>query len=409
MCAAKCGVSLSRMFGFAAIPGMTDSSQRYACHRSRGAVARRGLRSGAPPKGPRAARDAGGPADPRASASRDTEAGRRTRPGCRPDSEPQVRLLSDVPRAVFEACSARPPVDMTFAIHRCGPLRSPDRRNGRYGDRLQGPGDPQLGEPGLCSLGRRSGVYVWHPLISHSPATAGRSARDARDAPSVDRLAGSLNAPGATGDKFSRKVMKFLVLTRTGVAPRADASRCWPSRWRRIRARNAASLDRASITIDRLVPASIRPRESGDPVLFERKVSPQRSTRFAVRRRMFECSRTSGASACCAESCGSRECPRAGAQFSGSNRRRRAACGRSATARRMAGSRAPRPISAPTTSRIVAAGAGGAAEALAGGMWGRVSCDRRSADRLGEPSSAARCTSGGALPANVLAVASLFG
>ena len=49
------------------------------------------------------ARDAGGRADPRASASRDTEAERRSRPGppscCL--SVPQVRLLSSVPRAVF--------------------------------------------------------------------------------------------------------------------------------------------------------------------------------------------------------------------------------------------------------------------------------------------------------------------
>ncbi len=56
------------------------------------------------------ARNAGGPTDPRASKRRRFEAGRKPGRAAVRSLKPQVRLLSDVPRAVFEACSARPPV-----------------------------------------------------------------------------------------------------------------------------------------------------------------------------------------------------------------------------------------------------------------------------------------------------------
>ena len=97
------------------------------------------------------ARDAGGRTDPRASASRDTEAERRSRPG--PPSvlsKPQVRLLSSVPRAVFEACSARPPVDFVFR-----PLRAL-RYFGAY--------PPFLGLGSAWPLVRRDGAATKSPL-----------------------------------------------------------------------------------------------------------------------------------------------------------------------------------------------------------------------------------------------------
>ena len=60
-----------------------------------------------PRRSPRGARDAGVAEDPQTSAPRDTEA-------CRAMVEPQVRRSSGVPRAVFEACSAGPPVVRLF-------------------------------------------------------------------------------------------------------------------------------------------------------------------------------------------------------------------------------------------------------------------------------------------------------
>src|SRR5262249_15399653 len=97
--------------------------------------------------------------------------------------EPQVRHLSDVPRAVFEACSARPRW-AEFATHRCEPrqhlavgtaLRC--RRQGLVPPTCGG-GSLQLGPP-------ERGVRL-APLISHSPATALRSRLSTpREAPSV--------------------------------------------------------------------------------------------------------------------------------------------------------------------------------------------------------------------------------
>ena len=79
------------------------------------------------------ARDAGSLPDPRAPASRDTEAGRcfsmKRRPDCR---EPQVRHLSGVPHAMFEALFRTTPGGLTLARSRSShgsgtypPLRGP--------------------------------------------------------------------------------------------------------------------------------------------------------------------------------------------------------------------------------------------------------------------------------------------
>ena len=75
-------------------------------------VCARVISADAPSEKSEGARDAGGPADPRASISRDT----RSRTAISAEAavrilvvQPQVRLLSSVPRAMFEVCSARPP------------------------------------------------------------------------------------------------------------------------------------------------------------------------------------------------------------------------------------------------------------------------------------------------------------
>jgi hypothetical protein len=143
-------------------------------HRSRGAVSPEPFgdaRSG----NPRAARDVVGPENPRASVRRRTEA---IRIGI-----PQVRPFSNVPRAVFEACSARPPVAQ-FSIHRCWAAATAWPLARRYGSRHQGPGDA-ICRAGTVQLGPpRRGVRL-APLDCHTSATASRSRlATPREAPS---------------------------------------------------------------------------------------------------------------------------------------------------------------------------------------------------------------------------------
>ena len=74
-------------------------------HRFRGGIFRPDHAAEALPDKSEGARDAGDPPDPRAQASReagaDADPGRERHLGI--SSKPQVRLLSSVPRAVFEA------------------------------------------------------------------------------------------------------------------------------------------------------------------------------------------------------------------------------------------------------------------------------------------------------------------
>ena len=86
--------------------------------------------------------------------------------------EPQVRQFSGVPRAMFEACSARPPVDLPFqaawlvAEAAYPPLRGQTDAS-RYGPARHRPplvpSDARLGAPGPCSFGCREGVSVFAP------------------------------------------------------------------------------------------------------------------------------------------------------------------------------------------------------------------------------------------------------
>ncbi len=106
-----------------------------ARYRSRGAFCARGLRPMRSRKSPRAR---GTPGVRRthglrylATPKRNGDLGRGRRPVL---IEPQVRLRSSVPRAVFEACSARPPVGVTFQASRlvrdCSPPGMPTHRFG---------------------------------------------------------------------------------------------------------------------------------------------------------------------------------------------------------------------------------------------------------------------------------------
>ncbi len=140
----------------------------------------------------RAARDAGVLADPRASASREAEAERCFSKSAARLSKPQVRHFSGVPHAVFEACSARPPVDIPFRLpfssarkpfHRFGGLDMPGRLAPPVRHAAKSPGDARLARRDrTASAAPAKGVRV-----APQPATAPDPHSDALEAPLVDR------------------------------------------------------------------------------------------------------------------------------------------------------------------------------------------------------------------------------
>ena len=88
-------------------------------------------------------------------------------------STPQVRRFSSVPRAVFEACSARPPVDTLFLSTAVGPLRPPDRWNGGTAIASKDPVARSIPDRDRAAWAAGDGVYV---LAPQQPATASRPA-----------------------------------------------------------------------------------------------------------------------------------------------------------------------------------------------------------------------------------------
>jgi len=131
------------------------------------------------PKREKGARDGGSSTDPRACASREARAGRcfsnEASSDCR---EPQVRQLSGVPRAMFEACSARPPVDFPFQAPSLAGLQSLStaagtcRRTAVGSRRSAGSRGPQrraAGAPGPGSFGCRAGAVRPSPPTRPPP------------------------------------------------------------------------------------------------------------------------------------------------------------------------------------------------------------------------------------------------
>ena len=123
--------------------------------------------------------------------------------GIRLSSSPQVRFLSSVPRAVFEACSAWPPVDTLLLSTAVGPLRPPDRENGGTAIASQGPviRSTRTGTDAAWAAARW--VCVLHP----GAATASRShSTTPRERPRLDRPARSMSPGKPTGDKFDQEI-----------------------------------------------------------------------------------------------------------------------------------------------------------------------------------------------------------
>jgi hypothetical protein len=95
--------------------------------------------------------------------------------------EPQVRLLSDVPRAVFEACSARPPV-VHLSNHRCWAAVTAWPLDRSYGSHLQEPRDPAVWR---CRDRAAWAAARWVCVLHPGAATASRSRLTTpREAPS---------------------------------------------------------------------------------------------------------------------------------------------------------------------------------------------------------------------------------
>ena len=93
-----------------------------------------------------------------------------------------------VPRAVFEVCSASPPVDFPFQatrlsfrigrppIHRCGPRRGRQTFDRLPAPAINGAQRRAVGAPGRSGLDRRKGKLASHLRRPH-PATAPRAQR----------------------------------------------------------------------------------------------------------------------------------------------------------------------------------------------------------------------------------------
>ena len=128
------------------------------------------------------ARNAGSATDPRTPTPRDIEACRNPNNPPSPfrasAGMPQVRHVTGVPRAMFEVCSAKPPVDLPFRppsssarapIHRYGPRRSRLTFDRLPATPSMGPGDVRLArrDSAAWTAGRVVASHLQRPLAGH--------------------------------------------------------------------------------------------------------------------------------------------------------------------------------------------------------------------------------------------------